>query len=283
MTDISSVSQSELVNRRRQLRQQRRLRLLQTIWQVLALGSMAGGLVWGLSQIDWMLRRASQVTIEGNKVLSADTIRSILPIHYPQSILTLQPQVIAQRLETEAPIADATVTRRLFPPGLTVRIQERYPVAVVYMAGAQPAPGAKPKPGQKPQQQALLDEEGAWIPYDVYVALNPTQKLPGLKVLGMREEYRSHWASLYEQISRSPVKISEIDWRNPADLVLKTELGLVHFGSYSPRFSEQLKALDQLRDLPKQVSLDQISYIDLRNPEVPLVEMNGKAPASPET
>lgn len=296
MTDISSVSQSELTDRRQTLRRHRRWRTLQTLWQILAMGSLAGGLIWGLSLLDWTLQDPGQVTIEGNEVLADNTIRSVLPIRYPQSLLTLQPQAIAHHLESEAPIADATVVRQLFPPRLIVRIQERYPVAIAYLAdgtspsseratsvppnSGQPNVG-QPNTRQSSQQVALLDEEGAWIPYEQYVALKPTQGLPQLKILGMREEYRNQWSTLYQYVSRSPVKISQIDWRDPGNLILKTELGIVYFGAYSDRFSGQLRILDQMRELPDQVSLDQIAYIDLRNPEVPLIEMSESVPVEP--
>lgn len=285
MAEISSTSQSELVSRRQQLRRQRRWRALQTAWQLFAVGSLTGGLVWGLAQLDWMLRSPTQVAIEGNQLLSADNIRSILPIQYPQSILVVQPQTIAHHLETKAPIANATVVRQLFPPSLTVRIQERYPVAVAYfaspVAGLPPSNQLPPQqaqpqttpPQQAQQQVALLDEEGAFIPFEAYVALNASHGLPDLKIVGMREEYRSQWANLYQQVSRSPVKISEIDWSNPSNLVLQTELGAVHVGAYSSRFAEQLQVLDQMRKLPEQVDLDQVTYIDLKNPKLPLIEM----------
>lgn len=280
MADISSISQSELADRRRQLRRHRRWRTLQTIWQVLTVSSFAGGLIWALSLSDWMLRNPEQVNIEGNQFLPTATIRSILPIEYPQSLLTIQPQTIVQHLEAEAPIADATITRRLFPPSLTVHIQERYPVAVAYMAGPPssiPTATSKNKPqAQQPPQIALLDEEGAWIPYDTYIALNPAQGLPNLKILGMREEYRAQWAAIYQQVSQSPVNITEIDWRDPNNLILKTELGPVYLGTYSGQFGDQLRLLDQMRSISEQVSLDQIAYIDLRNPEIPLVEMKGE-------
>ena len=77
------------------------------------------------------------------------------------------------------------------------------------------------------------------------------------------------------------MKISQIDWRDPGNLILKTELGIVYFGAYSDRFSGQLRILDQMRELPDQVSLDQIAYIDLRNPEVPLIEMSESVPVEP--
>jgi cell division protein FtsQ len=282
MADISSISQSELADRRRQLRRQRRWRTAQTIWQVLMVSSFAGGLIWALASSDWMLRNPGQVSVEGNQFLSADTIRSILPIHYPQSLFSIQPQTIAQHLEAEAPIADATVTRRLFPPSLTVQIQERYPVAIAYLSVPSPPsnPSTPESPGKPVPQAALLDEEGAWIPYDVYLALNP-QGLPDLKVMGMREEYRSHWATLYQQVSQSPVKISEINWHDPNNLILKTDLGLVYLGPYGSQLAEQLRLLDQMRLLSEQVRLDQVAYIDLRNLDVPLIEM--KAGGDPES
>jgi cell division protein FtsQ len=251
-------------------------------WQLMAVGSLTGGLIWGLARSDWMVRSPAQVVIEGNQFLAAENIRSILPIQYPQSILLIQPQTIAQHLETKAPIANVTVIRRLFPPGLTVRIQERYPVAVAYFANPiheaiQPniaiqSPTAS-APTSSDQQIVLLDEEGALIPFEVFVALNTSQGLPDLKIVGMREEYRSEWANLYHHVSRSPIKISEIDWRNPNNLILQTELGTVHLGAYSAWFPEQLQVLDQMRRLPEQADLDQIAYIDLKNPKLPLIEV----------
>jgi cell division protein FtsQ len=273
MADISSPSQTELSNRRRQLRRQRRWRALQTTWQVLVVGALTGGLLWSLSRSDWMIRSPQQIKIEGNQFLSSETIRSVLPIRYPQSLLSIQPQAIVHQLETEAPIADATVTRRLFPPSLTVQIQERYPVAVAYLFNTEGSPAAeksKPTP-----EIALLDEEGAWIPHEIYLALNSSQKLPDLKVIGMREEYRSHWADLYRQVRQSPVKIAEIDWRNPSNLIFHTEFGAIYLGAYSSQLEQQLRLLDQMRHLPEQVDPDQVNYIDLRNPKTPLIEVKG--------
>ncbi|NJO41478.1 MAG: FtsQ-type POTRA domain-containing protein [Cyanobacteria bacterium CRU_2_1] len=281
MADIPSVSQSELRDRRRRLRRQRRWRALRGSWQLLAVSGLTAGLVWALTLPDWMLRHPNQVTVEGNRLISGDTIRSLLPINYPQFLLTVQPQAIAHRLEAEAPIAEATVTRRLFPPSLTVRIQERYPVAIAFSSSMQ-IPSQSELNGSS--EKGLLDEKGTWIPYERYVALNPSRSLPTLKVIGIREQYRSQWMSLYQQVSRSPVKISEIDWREPGNLILQTELGVVYFGAYGSRFAEQLRVLDQMRKLPEQVSLDEVAYIDLRNPEVPLIKMAGAvvSPQSPK-
>jgi cell division protein FtsQ len=279
MADIPSISRSELSERRRKLRWQRRWRVLQTGWRVVAVSGIALGLVWVTTLPDWMLRDPNQIEVEGNKFLSADTVRELLPLKYPQFLLTLQPKTLTQRLESQAPIAEATVSRHLFPPGLTVRIQERYPVAVVY-SGLAPAPAvglAKPTP------IALLDERGTVIPYENYMALNRSRQLPNLKIVGMQDQYRTQWTSLYQQVSRSPVKVNEIDWQEPGNLILHTELGKVYCGSYGDRFAEQLRTLDQMRQLSQKVEASEIDYIDLRNPQAPLIELVGsKAIAIPQ-
>ena len=136
-----------------------------------------------------------------------------------------------------------------------------------------------PKPGQaqvtQPTPIALLDERGTVIPYENYMALNRSRQLPNLKIVGMQEQYQAQWISLYQQVSRSPVKVQEIDWREPGNLILHTELGKVYCGSYGDRFAEQLRTLDQMRHLSEKVEASEIDYIDLRTPKAPLIELVG--------
>ncbi|MCU0516958.1 MAG: FtsQ-type POTRA domain-containing protein, partial [Oscillatoria sp. Prado101] len=216
----------------------------------------------------WVIHQPEQVVIEGNQLLSARTIRSLLPVSYPQSLLRLQPEVMAKQLESQAPIAKATVSRHLFPAGLTVTVKERYPVALTVPAAAGPALG-------------VLDENGWWVPLQSYTSLEVSLQLPGLKVIGNPDQYRLQWPPVYEAVSRSAVKISQIDWQDPANLILKTELGDVHFGPYSSKFVEQLKVLDRMRQLPKHPRSPQISYIDLKNPASPTVKIIPKSAKAP--
>jgi len=75
-----------------------------------------------------------------------------------------------------------------------------------------------------------------------------TLKLPKLKV-GLPEQYRPYWTQLYQAVSRSHIEVIEINCQDPANVILKTELGLVHLGAYSTRLTEQLKVLDKMRQL----------------------------------
>jgi cell division protein FtsQ len=251
------------------LRSHRRLKLLQSLWRTLAVSGLAGGLVWGTTQPIWVLRESNQVIVEGNRLISKQVIKSLLPLSYPQSLLRIEPEAIARSLELQDTIAEATITRELFPPGLRVQVKERVPVAIAQSLLALGSSTPNPK-----ASVGLLDENGVWIPIQTYASQSSNLQLPNLRVIGLPEQYRPYWNQLYQAVSRSPIKVIEIDCQDPANLILKTELGIVHLGSYSARLTEQLKVLDQMRQLPAKLNFSQIAYIDLKNPKTPLVQMN---------
>ncbi|MBO0351192.1 FtsQ-type POTRA domain-containing protein [Phormidium pseudopriestleyi FRX01] len=285
MDTIGTVSQSELVRRRRQLRRSRRQKVFQACWQLLAVSSLAGFLLWTTTSPALVIDTPEQVEIDGNEFLSDQAIRSLLPLSYPQSMLQVRPQELARELESQGPIAKASVSRELFPPGLKVTVQERYPVAIASEGNAiapgvptdtPPGLNSNPAVGSPGMPSVgLLDERGMWMPLESYTDLDPTVQLPQLRAIGPLEQYRSSWETVYQSIRRSPIKIYEINWQDPANLILKTELGVVHCGPYSPRFGEQVTRLGQMGDLPNQIDLAQIAYIDLTNPDRPSLQRIG--------
>lgn len=276
-TNLDALSPAELIQRRRELRHQRRVRGFQSVWRVLAIGAIAGGVVWLTTLPIWVLRSPEQVTISGNRYLSEAAIRSLLDLKYPQSLVRLKPEDLVQTLESHGPIAQAIVTRRLDPPGLTIVVWERHPVAQTV---ASPAMTNAP-PEQQPLPAGLIDASGVWMPLESYADLESNLALPTLKILGMQESHRAQWPSLYQTLLASGLKVTEIDWRHPGNLILKTEIGVAHFGPYSYRFPQQLAVLKRMQSLPKKVKSSQISYIDLRNPDVPVLQMQPAPPPKP--
>lgn len=279
MASFAPVSETELGRRRQQLQRIRRARLATVVWQMLAASGMAVGLLWWIAQPTWLIARSEQVKVEGNHWLSDKAVRSLMPLSYPQSLWGIQPQALASKLEATGPIAKAKVTRNLFPPSLTVEVAERLPVAI-----AQPTTVA----GRDRDKQKVgwLDAKGGWMPFDSYTtdkqqsqnsSLGNTQEtqsqrsLPTLKVIGDLELYRAEWPKFYQAFSGVVLKVFEIDWQNPNNLILKTEIGTVHLGPPSSRTIEQLKVLNRMRQLPKQLDTSKIAYIDLKNPASPIV------------
>jgi cell division protein FtsQ len=272
--DYSRYSRETLAERRRNLRRQRGWKVLRTIWRTIVVSSMAGGLVWTLTLRFWVLKTPEQVQIQGTELLSPDTIRELLALRYPLSLLHVEPQTLVHLLESSAPIAHAAVSREVMPPRLVVQVQERQPVAQAALA-----PNAPSDPAAAKDAWGLLDERGFWIPLEQFTNLQSVEDLPSLKVFGMRPEVQGDWASLYRIIHESPIEITEVDWRDPSNLMLQTELGRVHFGPYGVNFAQQLQSLDRLRNLPEHPQFEEINYIDLRNPETPYLHLT----SSPST
>jgi len=293
MTSILSVSSAELSHRRKTLRRQRRRQLLCGIWRIIAISSLAGGLGWAATQPVWVIKQSEQINIEGNQILSDKGVRSLLSLSYPQSLLRIEPTKVAQQLETnQGLIAKASVSRQLFPPSLTVTVEEREPVvtAVSVNPNVPPAatPPAEPVKAKEtaettPQETTppppvtvpvgLIDAKGTWIPIENYHSAGQPLPLPTLRIIGDRQQYLPYWAEMYQILRRSPVKVSEIDWQNPANVILKTDIGTVHLGIYSSQFADQLAILDQMRQLSNQINGQKIVYIDLTDPNSPAVQL----------
>jgi len=277
MTSILSVSSAEISQRRRNLRRQRRRQLVYGVWRILAVSSLAGGLVWGATQPVWVIRQPEQINIEGNRILSAQKIRSLLSLSYPQSLLRIEPQTLAEQLESgQSMISKATVSRQLFPPSLTVKVEERQPVAMVkrgkpIVVQLSDKPEQNNLPSASPE--GLIDINGNVISGENYKVAGQSLPSPPLLIIGDRQQYLPYWFQMYQTLRRSPVKVSEIDWQNPADVILKTEIGIVHLGMYGPQLADQLAVLDKMRRLPEKVNGSTIEYIDLRDPDAPAVKL----------
>ncbi|MEY3403672.1 MAG: Cell division protein FtsQ, partial [Cyanobacteriota bacterium] len=109
-----------------------------------------------------------------------------------------------------------------------------------------------------------------------YMSMNPQRKLPQMMVIGSPSQYRPFWTQLYEAIRQTSLKVTEIDFQDPTNLILTTELGIVHLGSPSNKLSEQIGVLERMRHLGTQFNPSNMNYIDLKNPAIPLVQVNQK-------
>lgn len=265
-------SPQNLARRRQYLRDQRRYKFYKGIWRSLALTGTAAGLLWLATSPIWLVRDPSQLAISDNQLLADEAVQSLLPIPYPQPLLKVKPKDLESALETHAPIEAASVNRRLLPPGLHVRIRERQPVAIALPNIAAPIQTI-PNGSAAFEAPGLIDAEGYWMPRDSFQSLGSTAPAPPLTVRGMRPGDEADWQKIYKALDETPVQISEIDWSRPSNLILQSELGAVHIGPYGQGFEAQLVALDRLRSLNEEVAPEQIAFIDLHDPDNPVVKI----------
>ncbi|MDJ0731101.1 MAG: FtsQ-type POTRA domain-containing protein, partial [Crocosphaera sp.] len=258
MTDSTLIPADSLKNQRQNLRHQRRLKAWQGVWRFLFLCGMTGGLIWGVSLPDWLIREQSQIKILGNERLDAEQIHAMLDLSYPQLIWKLPIHRLRDKLESQPPLETVSMTRQLLPVEITILVTERRPVAEATMG----------------REAGFIDDEGVWIPQSFYQEAKVKPSV-NLKVLGLSPQSLTYWKSLYPLIVNSPVTITAIDWRDPSNLILHTALGKVHCGTYrnNEHFLEQLQELGKLRKLSSQVAKERIIYIDLSKPDAPSVHV----------
>lgn len=274
----NAPSSQELRRRRQYLREKRRRNFYKTLWRSLCVFGLATGSVWLATSPIWNVRSAEQIAVSDNQLLADENVQALLPIPYPQSLLSVEPQLLVESLEAYEPIESATVSRRLIPPSLHVRIRERQPVAVVLPNSAQPLSSSSDKQPIPFEEPGLIDAKGYWMPRNSFQKLGvdeATNKAvaPGLVIRGMQAKHESQWRSMYPLIQSSPVTITAIDWTKPSDLILQSELGEVRVGPYGSEFKAQLAALDQIRNLRTKVNPEQVAYIDLQDPDNPIIQV----------
>jgi len=257
----STYSPVDIKGRRLALKQQRQLKIIQGCWRLLFVSSLMGGLIWLTLLSKWMLRQPQQVEIRGNQYLSSETIKGMVQETTSQSILSLTPDQIKAILQNQAPIGQVMVNRQLYPPRVTIAVTEHQPVALTL-----------PNPtGIHPQDQGYLDAKGMWMSAESYRtdAFTP----PPLKVVGYQPQYRFQWAQIYPKLQASPITIHTVNWQDPANLILETELGQVHLGGNLEILPKQLQTLAKLKNLPEKQPSDEVAYINLRNPDFILIKL----------
>lgn len=273
MTGIASVSPADLKTRRQELKRRRQLKFLQGTWRSLLAAGMAWGLFWVLTQPNWVIRDPEQIDVEGNELLSPQTVRSLLSLSYPQSLWQLEPQQLSQDITNTAPIAEARVIRSLLPPRLTIEVEERQPVAIAISANTR-------------QTLGFIDEQGIFLAKESYIGLAESQDLPKLKVIGFNIQKTLNWPAIYQAVQAANLDLETItlDVQNPQNLILNSDLGAIHLGQYRSHFRQQLDVLANLQELPTQVEADKIDYIDLTNPDSPTVHLHQDSrPQTPPT
>ncbi len=254
---MTASSARQLQRKLSRLQQQNQKYLFLALWRSLIVTSLAGGLLWMISLPYWQIAHKSQIQIEGDRLVSENTIHSLINFSYPQFIWTIHSQKLVQKLESTPAILAARVTKQIMPPRLTISLQERNPVALALSQG----------------KVGFLDEKGNWIEEQFYGEINSGFPLPKLKVVNFQPYHRNSWVEIYRFLQiYSTVKVDEVIWDRANNLFLKTEIGTVYFGSNLSHLEKKFKVLVRLKNLPTYLERSKIAYIDLSDPDFNLIQ-----------
>ena len=260
------------VERRRRLRQERRRERWIQCWRLPFLASAATGLGWVLLTHDWTLRHQDQVQVSGSQRLGRDAVIEAAALSFPLPLLSLRPGEVEAELLKKLPVQAVAVERRLLPPGLTVELEDRRPLA------------AATRQGEKGLLRGMVDRRGQWMARTA--SDHGEEPETTIEVRGWTPAQRGSVARLLEQRDQLGSPLESIEIGADGSLSLRTAaLGLVQLGNDPRLLEQQLITLSQLsRSLPPELRRQAGSSIDLSDPRQPELQLPAQAkPAKAKT
>lgn len=257
------------VERRRQLRRQRRLERLQDGWRILVYGALTAGLGFVLLREGWMLQGPDQVAISGSRLVNREQVIEAAGLRFPQPLLSLQPRLLSRALTEALPVEQVKVTRLMLPPRLKVELVDRQAVAR--------AQRRTPKGPEK----GFVDRTGSWINADP----NARQRLAGkatIDVVGWNERNRPVLAKVLRARDQIGPGLTEIRFEPDGTLWLTTRtLGPLRLGPVDSQLQRRLQVVGHLNhNLPDRLVGQRPLSIDLTDPEQPELTLRGASAAS---
>ena len=256
---MTAHSSSELKQKLSLLQRKQQTRQRCSLWRSLVVSGLAGGVFTLAMSSYWQIKSLSQVRINGDRNLASSTIEDRLKITYPQSIITISTGQMNRQLQSFPALQSVRVTKSLFPPRVYIDLIERVPVAVAVASG----------------KVGFLDREGVWLDPSFFdnVELLPSDSI---KVVNFAPRYSRIWSDIYSFIVAYQIDVREVHWDEGGNLWLITDDFRVFLGMDSSLLKRQFATLASLPDLTSEPNLINVTQIDLSNPDVPFLTVNGQ-------
>jgi len=268
------------VERRRELRRQRRVERLQDGWRILVYGALTAGLGFVLLREGWMLQGPDQVAVSGSRLVSREQVIAAARLRFPQPLFALHPRLLSRTLAEALPVEQVKVSRLMLPPRLRVELVDREAVAR--------AQRRTPKGPEK----GFVDRTGNWINADPGARMRLGGKAT-IEVVGWNERNRPVLGKVLEAREQIGPGLREIRFEPDGTLWLTTrDLGPLRLGPVDSQLNRRLQVVAHLnRSLPKRLVGQRPLSIDLTDPEQPELTLqgssattaNGPVPGAPPT
>jgi cell division protein FtsQ len=235
---------------------ERRRDRLRNLWRILVLSGAATGLGWLLLREGWVLRSPAQIELVGSRQVSREQVIREAQLLFPQPLLYLRPQQLAQRLSAGLPVEDVLVSRLMLPPRLRIQLADRQPVA-----------RAERRIGSR-LEQGFVDRLGNWM---TSRQQRDSGTIPAVTVVGWQERLRPALAMILARSQQLGSPLTQVRFEPNGSVWLHTvALGRVHLGPPDARLPRRLEVLQHLSgQLPRQIRGLSVQSIDLSDPNRP--------------
>jgi len=245
------------VERRRELRLQRRRERLRNLWRIVVLAGAATGLGWLLLRQGWVLRTPAQIEVLGSRQVSRDQVIREGELKLPLQLLSLRPQQLSARLSAGLPVEQVQVSRLMLPPRLRIELVDREAVA------------RAERRGPRGLEQGYVDRLGNWM--TSRQQRGSAGKAAAVRVLGWQERLRPALAQILDRREQLGSPLELVRFEANGSVWLRTAaLGNVHLGPADQRLPRRLEVLQHLSSqLPQQIRGLKVQSIDLSDPDRP--------------
>lgn len=245
------------VERRRELRLQRRRERLRNLWRIVVLAGAATGLGWLLLRQGWVLRTPAQIEVLGSRQVGRDQVIREGELKLPLQLLSLRPQQLSARLSAGLPVEQVQVSRLMLPPRLRIELVDREAVA------------RAERRGPRGLEQGFVDRLGNWM--TSRQQRGSAGKAAAVRVLGWQERLRPALAQILDRREQLGSPLQLVRFEANGSVWLRTAaLGNVHLGPADQRLPRRLEVLQHLSSqLPQQIRGLKVQSIDLSDPDRP--------------
>jgi len=246
------------VERRKELRRQRRRESLRHLWRILVFSGLSAALGYVLLRQGWTLRNPAQVEVLGSSVVSREQVIAAAGLRFPQPLMALQPRQVASDLMGALPVEQVKVSRLMLPPRLRVELKDREAVARAL------------RRTDRGPEMGFVDGLGNWISLRQTMGLHPRGEL-SLLVVGWNPSHRAVLARVLSEREALGPGLREIRFEPDGSLWLSTDqLGKIRLGPPDARLPRRLEVVGHLsRTLPGRIKGAPPQLIDLSDPEQP--------------
>ncbi|MEB3325626.1 MAG: FtsQ-type POTRA domain-containing protein [Cyanobacteriota bacterium] len=252
------------VERRRQLRRQRRMERLRDGWRLVVYGALATGLGALLLRQGWLLQGPGQVEVSGSSLVSREQVIAAAGLRFPQPLLSLQPRLLSSTLANSLPVEQVKVSRLMLPPRLRVELVDREAVARAQRRTPQGS------------EAGFVDRTGNWIHTDSLTRVRMGSKA-SIQVVGWNERHRPALAKVLAVRQEIGPGLREIRFEPDGAMWITTqELGALRLGPSDSLLDRRLKVVAHLNQtLPTRLAGKRPLSIDLTDPEQPELSLPG--------
>lgn len=245
------------VERRRELRLQRRRERLRNLWRIVVLAGAATGLGWLLLRQGWVLRTPAQIEVLGSRQVGRDQVIREGELKLPLQLLSLRPQQLSAQLSAGLPVEQVQVSRLMLPPRLRIELVDREAVA------------RAERRGPRGLEQGYVDRLGNWM--TSRQQRGSAGKAAAVRVLGWQERLRPALAQILDRREQLGSPLQLVRFEANGSVWLRTAaLGNVHLGPADQRLPRRLEVLQHLSSqLPQQIRGLKVQSIDLSDPDRP--------------